>query len=362
MRISLVEIKNFRNLSSVMIQPKTGVSIFYGENGSGKTSFLEAIYYLFRGQARSRNLLNIISHGRDGFIIHCMLKAHGGDNIPIGVERKIDGFNSLRVGSKDVNNQAEILSILPIQLINPGAYLLLESTETRRKYLDWGLFHVEPKFISFWRQMKHIVQSRNALLKSRSLEQIPLWNDRLVEVSVFLHKTREKYIKDLQEVFSKIIADQLPNRNIVIKYEPGWDIDQSLLVLLEEKLNRDLVFGYTVNGPHRADLKFYDGDKLAFDVLSRGQQKVLVVSLLLAQGLLLFQQTGKHCLYLVDDLPSELDITHMSGVVKLLTKMEAQTFITTIDAEHLLQCFKNDKAEEPGLFHVEQGVVTEIAL
>jgi DNA replication and repair protein RecF len=358
MQLTKVEITNFRNLSSISILPSDGINILYGENGSGKTSFLEAIYYLFMGRSfRSRLLPNIISQQQECFTVYSAVTDQDGNVIPIGTEKKVDGFSVLRLAGRDAVSQVELLNLLPVQLINSDGYLLLEAGPAyRRKYLDWGVFHVEQSFISHWRKMKHILQQRNALLKARTVEQIQLWNEKFTEVGFLLHTMREKYITELHSIFTDLIAQLLPDLAVDIIYEAGWNVNYKLTEILDRNLNRDLIFGYTSNGPHRADLKFTVDGKSAFEVLSRGQQKMLIFALLLAQGLLLHEQTKKQCLYLIDDLPSELDSWRISNIAKVLAKMEAQTFVTAIEPKELLASFS--EKYKPKLFHVKHGQIT----
>jgi DNA replication and repair protein RecF len=360
MKVTKIEITNFRNLVNTFFQPDPGINIFYGENGSGKTSVLEAIYYLSIGRSfRSKAITNIITHTKDQFTIYSSLLGKDNDVIPVGIEKNMSGFNRLRLAGQDIASQAEILNILPIQLINPDGYLLLEAGPAfRRKYLDWGVFHVEQSFISHWRKMKHIIQQRNALLKARNIEQISLWNEKLSEVAALLHTMRENYINELRPLFLKLVELLLPTKQIEISYEPGWDVSQQLITVLNSTINKDLVFGYTGSGPHRADLKFNIDNRPVFEVLSRGQQKMLIFALLLAQGLLLYQQTNKRCLYLIDDLPSELDSIAIANIVQVLVTMDAQIFITAIMPDNLLVSLgEKYKAK---LFHVEQGQVAGV--
>jgi DNA replication and repair protein RecF len=356
MKLKKIEIKNFRNLEAISISLEPGVNIFCGENGSGKTSFLEAIYFLFRGKSfRSRSLSNIIAHGQDQFVIHSSLFDKDDRSLSIGVEKRVDGIGSLRVAGRDAINQTEMASILPVQLINPDGYLLLESgSALRRKYLDWGVFHVEQSFISWWRKMKHIIQQRNALLKSGNVEQINLWDEKLAEIGVLLHAMRANYLENLRPVFFNLIAQLLPDMMFDITYEPGWDVSYELVDVLKKNLKRDLLFGYTGYGPHRADLKFTANNKLAYEVLSRGQQKMLIFALLLAQGVLLYQQTSRRCLFLIDDLPSELDSQSISSVASVLFGIDAQVFVTAIEPTELLKSFEK---KEVKLFHVEHGKI-----
>ena len=140
-----------------------------------------------------------------------------------------------------------------------------------------------------------------------------------------------------------------------LRYQQGWDRQLSYGEALQQGLSADLDQGYTHTGPQRADIRVMSGGHLAAETLSRGQQKLVVCGLKLAQGQLLAQQGRGKSTYLIDDLPSELDQRHSLLVCDLLASMDAQVFITCIDQEEIRSVWP--KGKELAMFHVEQGTV-----
>ena len=141
-----------------------------------------------------------------------------------------------------------------------------------------------------------------------------------------------------------------------IRLRKGWSAEQSLLEALEQGLSRDREHGYTRAGPHRADLVFLQDDRPIEEKLSRGQQKLFVIGLQLAQAQLLKQQQSQNSLFLIDDLGSELDAENQGRVMRLLQSVDAQVFVTAINESESNAW----NAETIKRFHVKHGEVSEM--
>ncbi len=361
MSLTLLAINNLRNLAAVKIQPASKFNLFYGANGSGKTSLLEAVYYLGLGRSfRSRLNTRIIHPETTHFSLFAQIQS-GIHLIPVGMERHVNGDSRIRVSQENVRSIVEVTKILPIQLLNPDSrLLLLGSAKLRRQFVDWGVFHVEPLFFKHWQHAQRALKQRNAALKSQASKVlIQLWDSELDTAAQELNRLRKTYVAELSIIFAEIISGFLgADTAVSLQYKPGWDEEQGLNQVLTKSLARDLQVGYTQYGPHRADLVIRINRSIAAqDFLSQGQQKLLVYALHLAQGTLLKQQTGKRCIYLLDDLAAELDTENRYRVAMALNNIDAQVFVTGIEREVLV-----DLAQIAGskMFHVEQGNVTAI--
>lgn len=356
MSISRLEIINLRNLLHVETQPGAKYNLLFGQNGSGKTSFLEAIHYL--GLARSfRTHLQhrLIHHEQQSFSVFGLLQ-QSGTTIPIGIERQRTGENRIRMNAENVTSMTELAKVLPIQFINADAHrLLLGGPKFRRQFMDWGVFHVEQTFLPLWQRAQQALRQRNAALRHNlSKEQIKLWDKELVDSAHELNRLRAQYIAQFEPLFLNTLKILLENADIAVTYQQGWPQDQGLAEMLEKSLERDRQLGYTQFGPQRADLVLRVNNVPAHDVLSQGQQKLVVYALRLAQGMLMHQQIGKNCIYLIDDLPAELDNERRQRVALILKELNTQVFITGIERESLQTLFPE---EQTHLFHVEQGKI-----
>jgi DNA replication and repair protein RecF len=147
------------------------------------------------------------------------------------------------------------------------------------------------------------------------------------------------------------------HEKIELHYSCGWDTEKEYSQYLSDNRDKDAQRGFTQAGAHRADLKVKVGSLAAADVLSRGQQKLLVAALRLSQGKLLQQQTGRKTIYLVDDLPAELDKRHRDRFVAALCATGSQVFITCVDVDDLVAAYA--ERDQPAMFHVEHGRVIQ---
>lgn len=354
MTISKLIIKQLRNLLCVEVEPSNQFNLLIGENGSGKTSFLEAIYFLSLARSfRSHLYKPIITHHCEQLTVSGVVH-HG---ISLGIEKNRQGKVRIKINTELCRHTATLAALLPLQIINPDGYKILEAgPQFRRKFLDWGVFHVKHPFFNYWQRGNLALRQRNAALRQEySRSQISLWDKELNEIAEMLHRMRHDYLKLLQPIFNRVISDLLSDE-INLEYYCGWDKEKSLSEVMEHAYERDRHLGYTQFGYHRADLIFTVNQLPVTQVLSRGQQKILVCALKIAQGILLQQQSNKSCIYLIDDLAAELDSDKRNNVIKLLNDLKTQVFITSIEGNSFMHL---DKQKDLKVFHVKHGCITE---
>lgn len=357
MALSRLDVTDFRNLASAKLQPiLQGFNFLYGKNGSGKTSLLEAIYYLSLGRSfRTATITRIINKTAGKFSIFANLEIQSNQQIPIGIERHQNGDIKIRISGKDARSAVELASLTPVQLINSNCFNLLDAPGYRRKYLDWGAFYLSADFVRAWRQFERTLKQRNAALRNhQSRQELDAWTQELITHSILLEQLRREYIQFLFPKLVNTVNELLIIDGLEINYQPGWDEELDYQDVLRRSIDRDLQLGYTQYGPHRGDLKITVNKTPAKDILSRGQQKLFVCAMLLTQGALL-QSANKKPIYLVDDLPSELDATSRSNLMALLSKQESQIFVTAVERE-ILDAFLRHHPTK--MFHVEHGSIS----
>jgi DNA replication and repair protein RecF len=348
-----------RNIDGLDIEPISSINIFHGENGSGKTSILESIHLLASGRSfRTRNLEPLINTDKDEAVVFARLV----DGKEIGLSKSRRQKHKLKFRSKKQSNWENVARELPCQILDSNSFLLLEGgPKSRRHFLDWGVFHVEHSFVEYWRRTKKSIANRNLLLKRRSpdLSQIVAWDSELCVAAKEVHRARERYF----QVFLPLFIDLYRKMNgvdvdaLIIEYECGWDAGRELEDVLLESRDSDIRYGATQSGPHRADLSFKIGRNRAVDILSRGQQKILVIAMKLAQGRLLSQALDRKCIFLVDDLPSELDQDNRAAILSQLASMGGQIFVTCVEIAGILDSLPGQP--ELATFHVERGIITD---
>jgi len=358
MVIEHLEINQFRNLKAVSIFPSPRLNLIIGKNASGKTSLLEAIYFL--GTARSfRTLLSkqLIEHGKDQFILFGKVqKPHRQFGIGIQKHRK---SLTIKVANRVVNSASSLAEHLPIQIINPDVHKLLEEgPRFRRRFIEWGVFHVKPEYLSIWQQCRHVLKQRNAALRQKLPDsQLAHWDEALNEITQKINQIRQHYVSILQPHLSEYLQ-QVPGLPVIdIQLDTGWPRGLSYLEVLREHLRVDREKGFTHYGPHRADLSISSQGMAIKHSVSRGQQKMVTTLMKIAQ-IRLLQSIGKNALVLIDDLPSELDADYCQHLISFVQDLPTQVFLTSTDknlAKLVSQSIPNV------LFHVEHGQCREVS-
>jgi DNA replication and repair protein RecF len=237
--------------------------------------------------------------------------------------------------------------------------LLEGSPQLRREYIDWGVFHVEHNFIQVWRDFKKAHQTRNAILRNGGCSEAErgIWHASLADLANQINLMRQAYIQRLKPVFDKYMSQLNPELDIQLAFYQGWTKDREYLDILNDNWESDLKQGYTQLGPQRADLRIKSESKPAVEVLSRGQQKMVVCALKLAQAEIYQQASEKPCIFLVDDLGAELDINHRKALCTLLESLKCQVFVTAVEESQMADCWS--VSSQLKKFHVEHGTLNQ---
>lgn len=353
-----LNIHNIRNLQHVGLEPGPHFNVFCGDNGSGKTSLLEAIYYLGFGRSFRTRLHNrVINHQEQSCTVHAQIQ-HETTQLSVGVQKSRSGESQIKLSGEQVTLNT-IADLLPLQLIYPDGHKLLNAgPQNRREFLDWGVFHVEHSFFQLWQRAQRALKQRNQVLKQTNVRyaDVSVWDQELITVSPLIHEARKRFLEDLIPIISEMLDTMQLKFNLDINYFAGWDDQKELADIYKTVFPRDQQLGYTQYGPHKANISLKSSNKPAHDVLSQGQQKMVIYALKLSQSKLLHKIRNKPSIYLIDELPAELDQYKRKRLTALMADLSSQVFITGIEPESL-QTF----TETPGakLFHVEHGQIKE---
>lgn len=340
MLIKRLLVSNFRNLSYVDFSPAATFNIIYGKNGSGKTSILESISYLSLSRSFKKVPYQyLIQSGSKSFNIYAEIVPDNSEfPLKLGVSKDRGADTKILIDSKPVTRLTDLVDNISVQIIHPQSYeLVTEGPELRRNYIDWGVYYHDQTFKSQWLDYRRILKQRNALLKSNaSYNEIQVWDNMLVNLSDSINQKRSDYLKLLEPLLIQILSEFLPKYSFKFYMTKGHDDGTDLYSLLAQNIEKDRVLGYTFYGCHRADLKIKSNSVAAGAILSRGQLKLLVCAMRLAQGILLKQLSGINCIYLIDDLNSELDSNSQNILLSHLLKCRNQVFVTNITNDIVL--------------------------
>ena len=348
MPLSRLRVETFRCLTRVELALDPERNYFYGPNAAGKTSLLEAIYVLGRGRSfRLRQNRRLIQYQSAGFTVFGEVLA-GGRERRLGVSVDAAG-RRLRLDGETGPAMSALAHVLPVHVIEPSVHLLIEGGPSeRRRFLDWGVFHVEQGYVMAWRQYRRVLGQRNAALRAR--QHPGSWDPGLVTAGMRLHEARRRYLVQLRAALVGL-GEELLGEPININYRPGWRVDLTLERALQASLSRDRNTGTTQVGPHRAEMTVNLGARGVREEISRGQQKLAAAALVLAQVRVLAAENGHGGTLLVDDPSAELDETALQGLMSVLGGLPAQKIVTGLTLAAL------PPAQRHTTFHVEQGGV-----
>lgn len=357
-----LRLQSFRRFVEAELEPGSGFNLITGDNGSGKTSLLEALHLLAHGRSfRGRVRDGLVRQGDAALSVFAEWQASGGASRRAGLRHAGNDWDA-RLDGATVGHLGELCEALAVVSFEPGSHALIDGpSEGRRRYLDWGLFHVERAerggdFLQHWRRHARALKQRNALLRQRRIDaQLDAWEHELAQAGEALTARREAHVARLQPHLDAMIASLLPAAGRAqLELSPGWRRQElSLADALLLARDRDIAQGHTSVGPHRADLRLELRDLPGRDGLSRGQAKLAALALLLAQAAYLAEQDGHWPVLQLDDLASELDRHHQQRVLQTLHASGAQVFVTGTEPPSVLQ----QLALPTTMFHVEHGVV-----
>jgi len=360
MLLERLSLARFRGFAAAELCPAPGINLITGGNGAGKTTLLEAAHLLANGRSfRGRVRDGLVRHGQPNLEVFAEWREQDGRCRRAGLRHSGREWEA-RLDSESVGSLAELCAALAVLTFDPGSHeLIAGGSEQRRQFLDWALFHVEPDFLPVWRRYARALKQRNALLKSRPHPELLVpWDRELEEAGEPVTRMRALHMGQLEPLLAQTAALYLPELGAMrLEFLPGWRRDvQSLGEALAQSRDRDLLLGHSGTGPHRADWRIEFERLPGRNALSRGQEKLVALSCVLAQGRAYAAARGEWPIIALDDLASELDHEHQQRVLLDLASNGAQILLTGTEPPPGLAA----SGLQPTLFHVEQGAVRSL--
>jgi DNA replication and repair protein RecF len=360
MLITRLEAHDFRLFGTLGLDAHPRFNLVVGDNGAGKTSLLEALHVLGRGGSwRVPQAQQLARDGQAAWQVRGRVEGDGALADWLRVTWK-ERETAIQLGQAALP-LTELVRLLPLQVLDPGMHRMLEEGPgIRRRFLDWGVFHVEHSFMPVWRRVRRALAQRNAVLRDNG--PAPLlapWTRELAEAGEQLSVLRRAHLAEVEARSRLLLERLLPGESWQLRYTQGWDAGRSYVEVLEASVERDRRQGMTGSGPQRAELGFYigatgdkHGPRAVKGRISRGQQKLLVAAFVLAQCQIVAERGGRAPALLLDDFAAELSAEFQKRLLEQLLDYPGQLFVTALELSSLLKTVPSAH-----MFHVEHGTL-----
>lgn len=359
---------NFKNCTEASIDLGSSVNCFLGNNGEGKTNLLDAIYYL----SYTKSYFNAIDSqnikfGEPFFVAQGEYNVNDETaNVYCGVKK--GAKKQFKFNKKNYTKLSEHIGKFPVVIITPyDSNLILEGSETRRKFLDSLISQFNKNYLDSLIAYNRLLANRNATLKQMAERQqfnadlLSVIDIQLIEKGNFVHAERKQFLKEFIPVFNRFYQEiSNGSESVDLNYNSALN-EQSFEQLLKESINKDRMLTYTSKGIHKDDLDFrimqdYSLKKFA----SQGQQKSFLIALKLAQFEYIKLKKGFPPILLLDDIFDKLDENRVNYILQMIASNKlGQTFITDTSLTKTPEILSKLTVDYQS-FEVKEGIVTQL--
>lgn len=338
MIIEKIKLKNFRNYEYVEIKLNEEKNLFIGNNANGKTNILEGIYISsFVRSFRTGNIKEVIKFGEERSFIETKIKnKYLEKEIKITIEK--NGKKNVKVDGKKAENLKEFLKETVIIIFSPeDLKIIKEDPEKRRRFLNREISQLKPFYYENLRNYYKVLKEKNIILKKdctyKKEEILKIYNEQLCKYGSIIIKEREKFIKELEKKTIKIHERLTKEKEkININYEKNIE-ENDFLEVINKEMEREEKVGYSLKGPHKDDISFFINGKDIKKYGSQGQQRLLTLSLKLAEVEIAKEEIGENPIILLDDVFSELDNSRRKALFEEIKNIQVLMTDTEIDNE-----------------------------
>lgn len=341
MYLKRLSLFNYKNIAEATFDFDTKINCFVGKNGIGKTNILDAIYHLSYGKSYFNPLaVQNIRHGEEFFVVDGVFEKENRDE-QIVCSLKKGQKKILKRNNKPYERFSDHIGFIPLVIISPSDQdLIIEGSETRRKFIDSVISQLDNTYLQQLIQYQKIIAQRNALLKYFAANQtfesdtLSIYNEQLHDLGTSIFEKRKQFLEDFIPIFNKHHQSITNSAETVqIVYESQLS-EKPLSQLFEENLTKDRVLQYTSVGIHKDDLSFEIDTFPIKKFGSQGQQKSFLIALKLAQFEFIKKQSGVLPILLFDDIFDKLDETRVSKIVEMVNdETFGQLFISDTHPE-----------------------------
>ncbi|KMT65969.1 DNA replication/repair protein RecF [Catenovulum maritimum] len=362
MFIEKLMIERVRNISKLEIRPHQRCNIIVGDNGSGKSSILEAIHFLGFGRTfRKSKISEVIQFEQKDLVVFSSSQNAGADKVQknFGIKKSKSGDNEIRIGGVKAKRLSQLSSQFPIISFTPDSIDLIEAGPSiRRKFIDWLVFHVKQSELvaQTYRDFDKVLEQRNHALRLGDRKQIHAWTSQFIELNLQIQSYRAEIIGLLNHEFQNSyiqVESSKFNFNPELIYKLGWNSELELKDILARNLETEIKRKTTCFGVHRDDLILELNSVSVKNILSRGECKRYVLAMLLAAENVISKNTDKNCIWLLDDIAAELDFESIKNAFSICNNVGNQMFFTCIEKD--LELIKQVTNFGYSVFHVKHG-------
>lgn len=360
-----IRLINFRNYQNISLKFNKNINIFIGKNAQGKTNLIEAIYMCAIGRSfRTNRDKEIINFSKDQAYIGANIDLRNNEKfIEIKMER--DRPKRIRINKTELKNYKELNSGLNVVVFSPeDLRIIKDGPQERRNFLDTGVSQIKPVYSYNTSRYKKLLFQRNNILRSAKFKKdkdvnnlLEVFDLQIAKVGTSIMVERSKYIQELSNI-SKTIHNKITesSEDLTLEYitnvpilEDKKEMEKAYLSLMQRNIKRDLEYGTTEIGPHRDDIFMSINGNEVKTFGSQGQQRTVVLSLILSEVELIKRERGMYPILLLDDVFSELDIHRRKYLSTLFHNI--QTFITLTNSENIKSMDNFNKS----IFYIEDG-------
>ena len=370
MTLQSLHILNYRNIREASLEFSPKLNCFVGLNGQGKTNVLDAIYLLSftKSAYTSQDSLNI-THGEEMAMVqgvyrgNRLIDGQTEESLTISCGLKRGVKKQFRKDKKDYPRLLDHIGLIPLVMVSPADHQLIEEgSDERRRFMDVVIGQRNRKYLDCLTNYNALLKQRNALLKQYAdapnppddLLEVLEW--QMVEPAEYIFKARTDFFKEFEPYFQEVYkvisgSAETPALQYISQLQ-----NRELREAYIKTRQRDLILGWTSQGPHKDDLDMRLGEWPLKQVGSQGQQRTFVLAMKLAQALYLADITGEAPILLLDDIFDRLDSERVERIVAMVQGEQfGQIFITDTDRQHLTEIIQ--PGPDAKIFHVENGQI-----
>ena len=359
---------NLRSIDFISFVPGPNINLIVGQNNAGKTSILEGINVCSTLKSFKPVTTDSLVKGSKKELKIALNVTKNNDKHIISLEKSLKSSISIKYDEKRVSASKLSLSFPVIALSFGTENIINLGSDSRRSLLDWGAFHVEPSYLSLFKDYTKCLKQRNMLLRDKSSENLDYWTEKLCSFGESLNTKRKSYFVRLLDQYVHLInrfsVDKEVDiyddiKNTTISYYHGWNGTPAMIDAVNLSIEKDRALKYTTVGPHRADIIITANNELLKQTSSMSTQVIVSLLLMLAQCQVFHVEHEYRPILLIDDLFFGIDDKNLRLVINLLRELGAQCFLTAPDLYHEKLKSLDLEGKDTNIYKLIDGKITQ---